>query len=49
MWVADISKARGLYGWEPKHTLEEGLRLTIDWQRRRLAADAGRECGAEQR
>jgi nucleoside-diphosphate-sugar epimerase len=38
MWVADISKAKKLYGWEPKHSLEQGLRLTIEWQRRQLGA-----------
>lgn len=29
--VADISKARKLLGWEPKISLEEGLRRTIEW------------------
>ncbi|MBP7828564.1 MAG: GDP-mannose 4,6-dehydratase [Kiritimatiellae bacterium] len=32
--VPDISKARALLGFEPKTDLEEGLRVTIDWQRR---------------
>ncbi|MDH7485000.1 MAG: SDR family oxidoreductase [Anaerolineae bacterium] len=32
----DIRKARQVLGWEPKVPLEEGLRLTIDWFRRRL-------------
>jgi len=27
----DISKARRLLGWEPKTSLEEGLKLTIEW------------------
>jgi UDP-glucuronate decarboxylase len=27
----DISKARRLLGWEPKTTLEDGLRFTIQW------------------
>ena len=27
----DISKARELLGWEPRFTLEEGLRRTIEW------------------
>lgn len=31
--VPDISKARGLLGFEPKISLEEGLRRTIEWQR----------------
>lgn len=30
---ADASKARELLGWEPKHTLEEGLSRTIEWIR----------------
>lgn len=29
--VADISKAKELLGWEPKHTNEEGLKKFIDW------------------
>ncbi len=29
--VADITKAKSLLGWEPKTSLDEGLRLTIDW------------------
>ena len=28
---ADNSKARELLGWEPKHTLEDGLNRTIEW------------------
>ena len=31
--MADISQARQLIGYEPKTTLEEGLRLTIDYYR----------------
>jgi nucleoside-diphosphate-sugar epimerase len=34
--VGDCSKARRLLGWEPKVTLEEGLRLTIDFWKNRL-------------
>jgi NAD dependent epimerase/dehydratase len=30
---ADASKARELLGWEPTHTLEEGLTHTIEWIR----------------
>lgn len=30
---ADASKARELLGWEPTHTLEEGLTRTIEWIR----------------
>ncbi|MCR4438775.1 MAG: SDR family oxidoreductase [bacterium] len=33
----DISKAKQLLGWEPKVGLEEGLRLTIDWFKKKLA------------
>ncbi|HYY90713.1 MAG TPA: NAD-dependent dehydratase, partial [Candidatus Dormibacteraeota bacterium] len=27
----DISRARTLLGWEPRVSLEQGLRKTIDW------------------
>ncbi len=29
--LADNTKAKEILGWQPKHTLDEGLRLTIDW------------------
>ncbi len=29
--LADISKAQALLGYEPRYTLEEGLRVTIEW------------------
>lgn len=29
--VADVSKAKEFLGWEPKHTIEEGLAKFIDW------------------
>ena len=32
-WCADISKAKKLLNWQPTHTLEQGLKLTIDWYR----------------
>src|SRR2546429_647897 len=32
----DIARARALLGWEPRVDVDEGLRLTIDWFRRRL-------------
>ena len=32
----DIGRARALLGWEPKVDVDEGLRLTIDWYRKRL-------------
>jgi nucleoside-diphosphate-sugar epimerase len=28
---ADNTKAREILGWEPKHTLEQGLSSTIEW------------------
>ena len=31
--ICDNSKAKKLVGWEPQYTLEEGLRITIDWLR----------------
>ena len=33
----DIARARALLGWEPKVSLEDGLRPTVDWYRRELA------------
>jgi dTDP-glucose 4,6-dehydratase len=36
----DIARARALLGWEPRVDVEEGLRLTLDWFRRQLRADA---------
>ncbi|HSE93119.1 MAG TPA: GDP-mannose 4,6-dehydratase, partial [Methylomirabilota bacterium] len=34
----DITRARHLLGWEPRVDTDEGLRLTIDWFRTRLAS-----------
>lgn len=31
VWQADISKAKDILKWEPKHNLEEGLNKTIKW------------------
>ncbi|MFN3871057.1 MAG: GDP-mannose 4,6-dehydratase [Aquificaceae bacterium] len=28
---ADITKAKSLLGWEPKVSLEEGIKITVDW------------------
>jgi dTDP-glucose 4,6-dehydratase len=36
----DISKARRILQWEPKVNLEEGLRLTLEYFRRQVAAGA---------
>ena len=36
----DIRKARRVLGWEPRVPVEEGLRLTIEWFRERLAETA---------
>lgn len=33
VWVADIGKARKILGWEPRVSLEEGLRRTVEWMR----------------
>lgn len=30
-WVADIQRARLLLGWEPRHTLHQGLEKTVAW------------------
>ena len=35
-YVADWSKIRKTYGWEPKISLEEGLKRTIDWYRENM-------------
>lgn len=37
MWVADISKAKKMLGWEPEFSLEDGLRKDIEWFRKNLA------------
>ena len=34
LW-ADNTKAANILGWKPEHTLEEGLRKTVDWFRNR--------------
>lgn len=36
VWVADISKAKRLLGWEPKILLEDGLRKTYNWFKENL-------------
>jgi len=46
-WVADVTKARELLGWEPRHTLRDGLQKTYEWivsrQGRATALEAPRE------
>jgi nucleoside-diphosphate-sugar epimerase len=34
--VADIAHAREMLGWQPRTSLEQGLRLTLEWVRARL-------------
>lgn len=38
----DITKARSLLAWEPAVSLEEGLRLTLEWYRARQRGDVTR-------
>jgi UDP-glucose 4-epimerase len=45
--VPDISRARELLGFEPKVSLEEGLRRTIAWQRERQRLEAEAEAARE--
>lgn len=35
-WLANIDKSKELLGWQPTHTLEEGLRKTINWFRQNI-------------
>lgn len=35
-WVADITKAKRLLGWQPKHTLQQGMEKTFAWFRQNL-------------
>ena len=44
----DISKARRLLDWEPKITLEEGLRLSLDYFRATLDQPAQKQPASEQ-
>lgn len=36
--VCDNSLVREITGWKPRHTLDEGLRITIDWVKEHLPA-----------
>lgn len=38
-WSADITRARQLLGWAPRHTLRQGLAKTASWMLARSAAD----------
>ena len=35
-WVADKTKAKQLLGWEPKYSLENGLKKSIEWYKKNL-------------
>jgi NAD dependent epimerase/dehydratase len=39
---ADNSKARALFGWAPRYSLEEGLKITAGWLQRNLDAYKGK-------
>jgi CDP-glucose 4,6-dehydratase len=41
----DAGKARNRLGWKPRYGMDEGLRRTIEWYRRFLAAEAVGESG----
>ncbi len=36
--VAEVERTRGMIGWQPRISLENGLAQTVEWYRRRLAA-----------
>lgn len=36
-WVSDISKAKEKLGWEPKYSLENGLKKNIEWFKNNLS------------
>lgn len=40
-WL-DSSKARANLGWSPRYSFAEGLRRTVDWYKKRVAADYGK-------
>lgn len=40
--LADISDARSFLGYEPSHSLEEGMKPTVEWFKHRSAQQSGR-------
>jgi nucleoside-diphosphate-sugar epimerase len=36
-WAADISKIRDLLNWQPKYSLEEGLKKNVEWFKEHLS------------
>jgi UDP-glucose 4-epimerase len=40
-WAADIRLAERVLGWQPKTSLEEGIRQTVDWIMASKSVDAG--------
>ena len=39
----DCSKAKRMLHWQPKYTIEDGLRETIEWYNKYLEQNVGRE------
>jgi|Tabmets5t2r1_1033131.scaffolds.fasta_scaffold06789_2 UDP-glucose 4-epimerase len=37
--AADVERTKHLLGWQPRRTLTEGLRSTVDWYRAELERD----------
>lgn len=37
--IGDYSKAKRVLGWKPKYTLDQGLKLTVDFWRRKLSEE----------
>lgn len=44
----DASKARHRLGWQPKLSVDEGLRWSVEWERRRLEGESVRTLVSEQ-
>ena len=43
--VADVGRLRTELGWSPSHSVDEGMALTVDWWRARLAAEGEEAIG----